>query len=128
MVDTSKNLVGKKVKIVKNTANHNQPIGSIATVTSVGGGVVRLKELPSWTFYPADLELTPVTREEIEKEISELQAKIKEEQEKLKFMDDNKVEEFDETQFKVFQTLATLDNKELSALEKSKLIASLING
>lgn len=126
MVEISKKIVGKKVKIVQNTANHHQPIGSIGTVLTASGGYVRLKEFPSLNFYAADVELCPATREEIEKEISSLQDKIKSEQEKLDFMTENKLNEFDETQFKVFQTLKTLDNKELSTIERSKIIASLI--
>ena len=128
MVDTSKNLVGKKVKVVQKTSGHGAPIGSMATITSVANGQIRLKEFPSWTFYATDIELCALTREEIQKEISSLEEKIRVEQEKLQFMSDNNVEEFDETQYKVFKTLATLDNKEISAMEKSKLIASLING
>ena len=127
MIDISKKLTGKKVKIVKNTANHNQPIGSTGTITSTNSGMVRLKEFPSWNFYPQDLELLPQTREEIEKEIASLKEKIKSEQEKLDFMNENKVEEFDETQYKVFQTLKTLEDKNLSPIERSKIIAGLID-
>jgi len=46
---------------------------------------------------------------------------------KEKFIIDNNVDEFDEVQYKVFQTLETLDNKDISDIEKSKLISDLIS-
>src|ERR1035437_787587 len=136
MIDTSKNNVGKKAKIKNSfSTGHSYPIDSKGTITSCGPNNVRLKEYPTWSFYPNELEICPETREEIEKTIeeigktiSELQIQIDEENSKLKFMKENNIEEFDETQYKVFKTLFTLEDKNLSAIEKSKLIASLING
>lgn len=136
MLDTSKNLVGKKVKIINNlSTGHNNPINSKGTIISCTQNNVRLKEYNSWNFYISEVEIYSITREEIEKEIEEikketskLQIKIEEEKSKLQFMVENNIEEFDETQFKVYKTLSTLEDKSLSPMEKSKLIASLING
>ena len=129
MIDTSKNNVGKKAKIKNSfSTGHSYPIDSKGTITSCGPNNVRLKEYPTWSFYPNELEICPETREEIGKTISELQIQIDEENSKLQFMKENNIEEFDETQYKVFKTLSTLEDKNLSAMEKSKLIASLING
>jgi len=126
MLDITKSNTGKKVKVVKNTAGHSCPVGSIGTITSGNNNNFRLKEYPNFTFYTADLELCPETREQIEETIKNLQDKVNLEQIKLKFMSENNMDEFDETQYKVFQTLITLENKDLSPMEKSKLIASLL--
>jgi hypothetical protein len=122
-----KNLIGKRVKIKSATSGHNIPLGTSGLVERVQGNQHFIKGHIAWVGIN-DLELCPMTREEIQKEISSLEEQIKVEQEKLQFMSDSNVEEFDETQYKVFKTLATLDNKDISAMEKSKLIASLING
>lgn len=120
-------LIGKIVKIKSSTSGHSVPIGTIGTIERVNGNQHYIKGYPSWIGIN-DFECITITREEIQKEISNLEEQIKTKQEKLQFMSENNVEEFDETQYKVFKTLATLDNKEISAMEKSKLIASLING
>jgi hypothetical protein len=62
----------------------------------------------------------------MDKEILSLSSQIDELKVKKQFMIDNNVAEFDETQYKVFKTLSTIDNKDLSSLDKSKLIAELI--
>jgi hypothetical protein len=130
MIDLSKgSLIGKKVKVIDNVASgHGAEVGTIGTIKSATPNNIRLKEFPSFNFYNSELELVAMTREELEKEISNLQVKIQTRQEKLQFMTDNNLAEFDETQYKVFKTLAALDNKDISDIEKSKLIASLING
>lgn len=129
MIDTSKNCENKKVKVVKQTSGHGAQIGSFATIKSaVNANNIRLKEFPSWVFYSQDLEFINETREEIQKRISKFQEDIKAEEEKLKFMSENNLDIFDETQYKVFKTLSTLDNKDISQIEKTKLITSLITG
>ena len=41
-------------------------------------------------------------------------------------MDDNGLENYDEDQFKVYQTLTTLEDATLSKMDKAKMIADLI--
>ncbi len=125
-INKMKNLIGKRVKIKSATSGHNIPLGTSGLIERVNGNQHFIKGYTSWVGIN-DFEIYSMTREEIQKEISSLEEQIKVEQEKLQFMSDNNVEEFDETQYKVFKTLATLENKEISAMEKSKLIASLIN-
>ena len=121
-----KNLIGKKVKIKSALSGHSIPIGTVGKITRVQGSQYFIDNNPSWAGFN-DLEFLPETKEEITIAIENLKKQIQTEEEKLKFMSTNNIEEFDETQFKVFKTLATLENKEISSVEKSKLIASLIN-
>jgi hypothetical protein len=46
---------------------------------------------------------------------------------KIDFMDEIKTEDFDENEFKAYQTLTLIENTSMSKLEKAKAIASLIN-
>jgi hypothetical protein len=124
-MSTTENLIGKKIKVKSNLSGHGILLGTIGIIEKVQGSQVYLKGNPSW-LDNRDFEIIPITREEIQKNILSLQEKVKSEQEKLQFMSDNNVDEFDETQYKVFRTLATLDNKDISDMEKSKLIADLI--
>ena len=127
-MDNTKNLVGKKVKVVNRASGHNIPNDIIAKVTRIANGQFYIEGYPNTYLLRSDVEVVPVTVAEIDSDIKKLELEI----EKLKyqkvFMSENNLEEFVETQFKVFQTLATLEKKDLSAIEKSKLIAGLING
>ena len=45
---------------------------------------------------------------------------------KIEFMEANKLEEYDEELFKVFEVLKQLDNKKLVGIERAKVIAQII--
>jgi len=68
------------------------------------------------------------TKENIIKEIEELQSQVDCLKSKLDWMDEVGVYKYDEDEFKVYETLKTLENGELGIKEKTKLIASLIKG
>ena len=68
------------------------------------------------------------TREDIIKEIEELQSQVDCLKSKLDWMNEVGVSIYDEDEFKVYETLKTLENGELGIKEKTKLIASLIKG
>ena len=68
------------------------------------------------------------TREEIIKEIEELQSQVDCLKSKLDWMDESGVDVYDEDEFKVYETLKTLQNEDLDIKGKTKLIASLIKG
>lgn len=68
------------------------------------------------------------TREDIIKEIEELQSQVDCLKSKLDWMNEVGVFIYDEDEFKVYETLKTLENGELGIKEKTKLIASLIKG
>lgn len=68
------------------------------------------------------------TKEEITKQIDELQSEIECLKSKLEWMDEVGVDEYDEDEFKVYETLKTLQDNDLDIKSKTKLIASLIKG
>ena len=68
------------------------------------------------------------TREDIIKEIEELQSQVGCLKSKLDWMNEVGVSIYDEDEFKVYETLKTLENGELGIKEKTKLIATLIKG
>ena len=68
------------------------------------------------------------TKEVLEENLNSLKCEIKVIKEKISWMDEMGVSEYDETQFKVYQTLKALEDGSLSIKKKTKLIASLING
>ncbi len=68
------------------------------------------------------------TREDIIKEIEELQSQVDCLKSKLDWMNEVGVYKYDEDEFKVYETLKTLENGELGIKEKTKLIATLIKG
>ena len=73
-------------------------------------------------------------REQFEEQIEKAQAKIAatqafidETKMKISFMDEIQSEDFDENEFKAYQTLTLIENTSMSKLEKAKAIAQLIN-
>jgi hypothetical protein len=77
-----------------------------------------------WVF---DYEIdTPITLEELDAEKNSLKSKIDLIQTKIDWLSETGNSEFDEEQYKVYTTLKLLEKKDLSTLEKSKLIAELI--
>ena len=68
------------------------------------------------------------TKEEITKQIEELQSEIECLKSKLDWMNEVGVDEYDDDEFKVYETLKTLQNDSLDIKSKTKLIASLIKG
>ncbi len=68
------------------------------------------------------------TKEDITKQIDELQSEIECLKSKLEWMNEVGVAEYDEDEFKVYETLKTLQNDDLDIKAKTKLIASLIKG
>ena len=130
--------VGKRVKLV------NEPVANkpYSSNTFIGSGRTVIIKAPNGTDrwwiettdgvdsgWVYDYEIAGrITKEEIQKEIEILENQIKIEQQKLAWMVESGVEEYDENQFKVYRTLKLLENDNMSLMEKSKLIAELING
>ena len=77
-----------------------------------------------------EYEIAPFeeTKEDITKQIDELQSEIDCLKSKLEWMNDVGVDKYDEDEFKVYETLKTLQNEDLDLKGKTKLIASLIKG
>jgi hypothetical protein len=66
------------------------------------------------------------TIEELRDEYTEKENEMKEIGAKIEWMEETGLTEFNEYEFKVYQTLKLFENKELTMVEKSRLIANLI--
>lgn len=73
------------------------------------------------------LEHLKSIRRNLDGQIKNIQKEIIEVDAKIDFMVSNNIEEFDETQFKAYRILQLTKDENLSDLEKSKLIAELVN-
>ena len=128
---------GKKVKLITNPGhkassdNGNRGNGKEYTVTE------RYSKDKSWYLtdvygnsagwvYEWEMESYNLGLKELEQELSEVQTKLENIQFKIEWIKETGLEEFNEDEFKVYQTLKFLDDGKLSRIEKSKLIAELI--
>jgi hypothetical protein len=133
-------MIGKKVKLVMNPSNklssNNNNRGNrqeytvlseIATTTLEKSWYIKDADGNSagWV-YEWEMEDYKVGMKELEQELSETQTKLDNTLLKIDWMKETGSEEFNEYEFKVYQTLKLLDNSKLSMIEKSKLIAELI--
>jgi hypothetical protein len=72
-----------------------------------------------------EILLSQITK--AEEKIEATKAFIHETRVKIQFMEEMGVEEFDENEFKAYQTLLIIEKSEMSTLEKAKAIAKLIS-
>jgi hypothetical protein len=82
--------------------------------------------------YPKDLrEKVILNKETFEKLLQEKEEKFQKEigtiKQKISYLEETGSEEYSETEFKVYQTLKTLKNQDLTEVQRTKIIASLIN-
>ena len=78
--------------------------------------------------YEYEIKNSEEIKEDIIKEIEELQSQVDCLKSKLDWMNEVGVDKYDEDEFKVYETLKTLQNDDLDIKGKTKLIASLIKG
>lgn len=135
-MNNPKELEGKRVK-VRNTnqagiklEDYNK-IFSIVKVNNYNN--ITIEGYPNNPLLLSEIEIMPYTEEEINNEISSYEKNILNFKEKIetlemkkKFMKDNNLDFFSETEYKVFKTLETLENENISAIEKAKLISEMI--
>jgi hypothetical protein len=141
--------IGKKAIVTSTVGGHNYgEVGTtfIISAFNVAGG--------SRTNYASASNLIPTgnnipfssfsvilkeTSKEIEDEIKDLKKEkksvvkkfdeqVKECKSKLRFLKENKLEIFDEDEFKSFQAFELLENNSLSIMEKSRILAKIIKG
>lgn len=126
-------LVGKKVRMLKTSGKFKK--GEIHEVTSVskgnpdyfyldGGNHVLAGSIEMATLSMEDMK---AQEESISKEIKSLQEDKKILKMKMDFMKKNKLDEFDEDEFKAFSILKALQDAG-SDLEKAKVIAKIVKG
>lgn len=150
-VPNSNNLIreylrGKKIEIIAHSNSHNY--GLIGTILKVDGEHLALGGGAGNTFanvsgltsggnsipFTCFRVIEIVTAQDLEEEITNLKAQKKELDQQIKgimsklaYLKEIGTATFDETEFKAYHTLSLLENQSLSKLEKSKLIAQLIN-
>jgi len=109
--------------------------GSGTNYTSVSHLIPTGNNIP-FSSFSVILEETP---KEIEDKIKDLgkekksivkkfDEQVKECKSKLRFLKENKLEIFDEDEFKSFQAFELLENNSLSIMEKSRILAKIIKG
>lgn len=143
-LDYSKFKVGAKVTLIDYPGmgnNLRKYIGKVFTITNLmgftnqtsstyfdvaGDGIQSLYN-KGYTPYARYFEIVSQTIKDFENDNKELQKQIDENNLKIQFMKESGLEEYDDTQIKVYKTLQLLKKKDLNDVEKSKLIAKLIN-
>ena len=140
--EVSKELIGKKVRVIANIAGHNMEIGTTIKVdiaiyggSNNNGTYYRLDTKNSYNVMLTDIEIYELTKENfeelkknLEKKISQLQKEKTLIDSKLTFMKENNLEVYDEDLFKVNEVLKKLDDTTLTGIERAKVIASIIKG
>lgn len=129
---------GKSFKIVGKKSNHQLPIGTDIVASYTSGSLssprnMLVYDTSGYGYYLQDLAVVPLTIEEITKANLEIDKQLKEltdekasNLDKIKFMKENDLEEYDDKVFKTFSILKTLDKKS-SNIEKAKAIAKIID-
>lgn len=128
-------LSGKRARVVSNRSGAGICVGDIIVFDNTNAITVQYYNTGAYAAYYYDLELISLgTTEEIDEEIS-YQGKIIKEatnqivslESRKKFMKANKLEVFDEDQFKVYQILQTLKDKKTD-LQKAEVISKIVKG
>ena len=120
---------GDKVRVKNsNYTGYGVNKGDIVTIVAKGSpnSTVNWPDYGNFGVQNVHIELLTETKEEIVSYIEKQEKLIQEAKDKLAWMKETDSEVFDTDQFKVWQTLTILENKKLTKLEKSKLVANLI--
>jgi hypothetical protein len=132
-------MIGKKVKL-QPTPKGKRASGNAHLTSSNLFAITGPYELPKawyisfdngtgagWVYEWEMADYKGATLEELRDEYTEKENEMKEIGIKIEWMEQTGSTEFKENEFKVYQTLKLFENKELTMVEKSRLIANLIN-
>jgi len=129
---------GTKFKIIKNTSDHNYPLETVFTLSRdgepketmsdiakefPGGNFVHIKEIQ---IYPRTISQLNEEKIAITKKLSDTAKELEKIQDKIEYMIEYKLKEFDEEEYQIFQMLEIVECPNLSKFEKVKLISNLI--
>jgi hypothetical protein len=147
--NNTKNWVGKKVKLSQTGLNAgylvslNGHVNDKFKVIRIAGSNVYLEHPTMASSYPSGYGIplsavAPPVEDTIEglteantdltKEVAELESEIASNKQKIKFMKENNLTEFSETDFKAYAILGIIENAKTSKLDKAKAIAKLVEG
>ncbi len=131
--DIKKYLVGKRVKILTQSGGHNYGSnGKYFTISkdasfgsmSMSYGIDNKSNNISYDQLDIENNIDDEIKN-VKEQISSLEKELKALNDKKTFMTKNKLTEWDQNQFKVYQTLQLLKSKK-SDIDKAKIIAELI--
>lgn len=130
---------GKSATIISNITGSSHAVGTKVKLVQyqTGSTLVVIYKIEGdtnlHTKQEKEFELSPETKKELQNSLLSLEKSIKTIQDeqvliksRIKFMEDNGIEEYDETTFKTFHVLNLLEQKHLSKIEKAKLISTLL--
>lgn len=126
-------IVGRTVKVIKNTSRHNRPIGTVLIITRMCvSSIDYFYDAAGVMYYAVDIELVPQTKEQFNLEIKEIKKNIKELEKqkseldlKIQFMISNKIDEYNDNTYKTYSILQTLKGKK-SDIEMAQAIADIL--
>lgn len=127
---------GTKIKVNKDTCHHHYVIGSTLTFVKYHDDDKLLIYVEEGSAYLRldDFDVALMTIDSFKEKLVILDNEIKkltEEknviQTKIDYMVENKITEYNESQYKIYQTLKTLENCDISSIEKAKIISELMN-
>lgn len=81
----------------------------------------------NYIIYAKNVYVVSYSKEYFERDIKSLQEQIEEKQSIVEYLEATGLKEYDETQYKVYRTLQLLKKDNLTDMEKSVMIADLIN-
>lgn len=115
---------------VKNDKYDSQgiPIGSLVKYNSPGRLGYCNCQIGTSAYYLATKDLEPLkfSKTSLENRQKELEDELSNVKTKIAWLKETDAEEFDEDQYKVWQTLTLLENSNLSKLDKTKEITKLL--
>ncbi len=128
-----KDLIGKEVRIIANVSGHGYKIGEKVRVINRARGnrggeamfICRNKIDLQYDVYKSDMQ-TDQTKEELKKELKDLEDKLEMLRNKITYMNDTKCKLFDDTKFKVHQIVKELSTGEHSMEEKVNKVTELV--
>lgn len=133
---------GAKLVIISNTSGHNIAIGTKVKFknyypygnNSNSLSHIQIMEYPNVYLCLSDIEIDECTIEDIQSELEDAEYILTKATQncqniklKIEYLKETSTTKFDENEFKAYCTLKTLENENLSTMEKAKQIASLFN-
>lgn len=126
----SKFKVGDKARVIGNSAGHGSSIGDTVTIIKLlptSRISARTEGGQGWSYFLNDLEPISCTKKDLETFIEEQEAEITTAKMKLKYLKETDSEEFDESEFKIYNALTVLDGAK-SKIEKARILKDILNG